>query len=222
MIKAVVFDLDDTLYPEHTYVDSGFKAVDDYLFKSHEISGFYQLASKLFLLGHRGNIFNKALELLNCSYSDSLIKVLVEVYRAHKPTIQLDTDTIDTLKYFSHNYKTALITDGYKIAQRNKIEALDIVQYFDFICVTDELGRDFWKPHEKPYQMTQNVLEAELTECVYVADNPKKDFVTPKRLGWLTVHVLAKGAEYSLCEVDNDYKADIQIESLSELIGLIR
>ena len=221
MIKAVIFDLDDTLYPEHAYVESGFKAVDHYLCRKHRVDGFYSVASQLFSEGQRGNIFNKTLEFLNFSYWDEFIKELVDVYRNHTPAIHLDEETTKVLQYFAQHYKTALITDGYQSAQRNKIEALGIAHYFDFICVTDELGREFWKPHEKPYAVTQAALNVDAAECVYVADNPNKDFVTPKKLGWLTVHVLAKGGEYSFCEVNDDYKADIQIESLSALKGII-
>ena len=33
VIKAALFDLDDTLYPERSYVESGFRVVSDFLAK---------------------------------------------------------------------------------------------------------------------------------------------------------------------------------------------
>lgn len=221
MIKAVVFDLDDTLYPEHTYVDSGFQAVDRYLAKKYKTDGFYQIANRLFFAGHRGKIFNETLESLGFLYQDELIKELVDVYRNHKPAIQLDAEVIKVLEYFSLHYKTALITDGYQATQRSKIEALRISQYFDFICVTDEFGRDYWKPHEKPFVITENALRVKSAECVYIADNPAKDFVTPNYRGWKTIQLLSDIGEYCSVTVKSEYQAQFQIAGLSEIPSLL-
>lgn len=39
-IKAIVFDMDDTLYEERQYVISGFKAVDQYVIEQFGVTGF--------------------------------------------------------------------------------------------------------------------------------------------------------------------------------------
>lgn len=222
MIKAVVFDLDDTLYPEHAYVDSGFQAVDYYLAEKYKTGGFYQVANRLFIEGHRGKIFNEALGCLDFPYQDEMIKELVHVYRNHKPAIQLDKDTINVLEYFSQHYKTALITDGFQAAQRNKIDALGVSRYFDFICVTDELGREYWKPHEKPFVAAENALKVKSSECVYIADNPAKDFVTPNHRGWKTIQLLSDNGEYrSVAAYKWEYQAQLQVTSLNEVLSLL-
>ncbi len=221
MIKAVVFDMDDTLYPEHSYVYSGFKAIDCHLAENFKTDGFYGVAKRLFLEGRRGKIFNETLDCLGFSYQDGLIKELIDVYRNHKPAIHLDVEVIKVIEYFSQYYKTALITDGYQAAQRNKIEALGISRYFDFICVTDEFGRDYWKPHEKPFVTTENALNVKSSECIYIADNPIKDFVTPNRLGWKTIQLLSEGGEYNTLNVESEYQAQLQVTGLNEVINLI-
>ena len=217
MIKAVVFDLDDTLYPESSYVESGFKAVDSYLLEQHEITGFFNTARELFHSGHRGKIFNDALDTLQLEYQLLLIKELIDVYRSHIPTIILSSEAKDILDCFSDRFKLGLITDGYRQVQRNKINALGISDYFHEICVTDELGKGYWKPHEKPYQMMQKALEVEPEQCVYVADNPNKDFVTPKKMGWLTVQLISEAGEYCFADVTPEFEAEHKINSLSEL-----
>ena len=40
-MKAVIFDLDDTLFPERTYVLSGFRAVGDWISETYSIRGFF-------------------------------------------------------------------------------------------------------------------------------------------------------------------------------------
>ncbi|MET4694677.1 HAD family hydrolase [Endozoicomonas lisbonensis] len=217
MIKAVVFDLDDTLYPEASYVMSGFKAVDRYFCEELGVPGFYRHAQHLFQKGHRGRIFNEVLDRLNFEYDEALIKRLIAVYRSHVPSITLSPDTVNILDWLSGQYKLGLITDGYQEAQRNKIKALGISEYFQAICVTDELGRAFWKPHSKPYILVQDGLGVKPEQCVYIADNPNKDFVTPKKMGWMTVRLSSDSGEYSHAAVQPDFQAEFIIHSLSEL-----
>ena len=45
MIRTVVFDLDDTLFPEREFVLSGFAAVDAWLRNNRAITGFAERAS---------------------------------------------------------------------------------------------------------------------------------------------------------------------------------
>ncbi|WP_448217403.1 HAD family hydrolase [Endozoicomonas sp. 2B-B] len=222
MIKAVVFDLDDTLYPEYKYVDSGFKAIDHFLRKNYKLIGFYRVANLLFSKGYRGDVFNKALDSLKFSYNDSFIKHLVSVYRGHIPDIKLDKATIGVLDYISSTYKTALITDGYQIAQKKKIDALGICSYFDHICITDLLGKQYWKPHEMSYKKTEQFLNVAPEECVYVGDNPTKDFVTPNRLGWKTIQMLTEKGQYSSMEVDQAFRAHVKIDSFFCLKNVLK
>ena len=89
VIKAIVFDMDDTLYKEKDYVVSGFKAVDDWIKENYEKTDFYNIAIRLFNLGERKFLFNKTLEKLDIDYDEKLISKLIEQYRCHKPDIQL-------------------------------------------------------------------------------------------------------------------------------------
>ncbi len=66
-IKAILFDLDDTLYEEKEFVKSGFKEVAKFISNKFKINEkiFYKILSNVFSEGIRGNIFNIALERLN-------------------------------------------------------------------------------------------------------------------------------------------------------------
>src|SRR5690625_4654592 len=85
----VVFDMDDTLCLERDYVLSGFAAVGEHLQAYHGLKYFYETATAHFEQGHRGNIFNSALDELKFSYDAAFIQTLVRIYREHKPGIQL-------------------------------------------------------------------------------------------------------------------------------------
>jgi len=56
---------------------------------------------------------------------------------------------------------------------------------------------------------------------VYVADNPRKDFIGARQLGWRTVRVRRDGGEHHRYEASVAEAADVEIASLRELPRLI-
>src|SRR5688572_12114191 len=92
-VHTVVFDLDDTLYPEREFVHSGFRAVGAWLERDTGLKGFADQASALFENGRRGRIFDEALKALGHSMDSNLVAMMLEVYRAHEPQISLPPDS---------------------------------------------------------------------------------------------------------------------------------
>ena len=224
MISALVFDLDDTLYPESDFVRSGFAAVGDWLHGEHGVAGFTEEAGRLFAAGARGRIFDEALQRLNVPGDPDLVATLVQVYRAHTPRLSLYPDAARAVGYFGVRCRLGLLTDGYAATQRNKVAALGIGKRFRAIVFTDDFGRECWKPSPVPFERIGAALEARPAECVYVGDNPGKDFVAPNRLGWLTVHLHRADGEYGRIrrsDLPEDHRAQHQIGSLDELAEVL-
>ncbi|GAB6155704.1 HAD-IA family hydrolase [Desulfosporosinus burensis] len=222
-IEAIVFDLDDTIYPEEQFVFSGFNSVDTWLKAEFEIFGFQEHAKQIYGLGIRGNIFDQALVNLGVKCDPELIRSMVQVYREHSPYISAYEDAIWALDHFQGRYKMGLITDGYLMVQRNKVKALDIKDYFDTIVFTDVYGRENWKPSLLPYSIAKQELGCAHHDIVYVGDNPSKDFIGAKKLGWLTVQVSRTEGQYCNVQVpEENYSADFCIESLTDLIDVLR
>lgn len=222
MIKCVVFDLDDTLFPEHEFVMSGFRAVGEWIFQQYTVTGFYDLARQLFEQGKRGNIFNIALEQLAINCETNLIHELVWVYRNHKPEIVLYDDALWAIEYLRLHKLLGIITDGFLQTQRNKVASLDIERYFDAIIYSDEYGRESWKPSQVPYLKLMESLGCRGNECIYVGDNPTKDFVTAKKMGWNTIKISRSQGEYSNIKIERNYEADFKITTLFELKNILR
>ena len=220
MIKAVVFDMDDTLFAESEYVLSGFAAVDQSL-SAKGVSGFYEKSKELFKDGHRGSIFNDVLDYLNVPYCKNDIVKLVAIYREHKPAITMLDDAKWAVEELKSMYKLGLITDGYLDAQQNKAKALHLEKDFDVLIFTDQFGREHWKPSEKPYIEVKKLLNKEHHELIYIGDNPTKDFIAARSLGWKTIHIVREGSEYSGVEYSAEYEADYKIKSLYDLPKLI-
>lgn len=215
--QALIFDMDDTLYEEKDFVLSGFRAVDDHIRKQHQVSGFLDEAIYLFESGARSHIFNAALERLAFSFDDALVRELVEVYRRHDPEIRLAEDAEWVLRRMDRGVKTGLISDGYLEAQRQKVKALALEERLHTIILTDELGRDCWKPSRVPFVKMAAELGVPHDRCVYIGDNPHKDFKAPNELGWTTVRIVRKAGQYRGAPADGSHSPQYEIESLRQL-----
>jgi putative hydrolase of the HAD superfamily len=179
---VIVLDLDDTLYLERNYVRSGFQAVDHWLKIYRSFEGFFDEAWSLFESGARGTIFNMVLEGRGLRDAN-LVKDLINVYRSHMPLISLESDAVEFLCSYRLE-ELALITDGPAISQWAKIKALNIEKYIGTIIVTSDLGSNYSKPNPASFERIQGTLDG--NECVYIADNPLKDFIAPASLGWMS------------------------------------
>jgi putative hydrolase of the HAD superfamily len=221
MKVAVIFDLDDTLYLECNYVRSGFDAVGDFVLNEFGWTGFSGRCWSEFVNGRRGEIFNSVCREFTPDESEECVPQLVEVYRNHAPSIRLEPDSERWLKLWSTRFETGLITDGPKNSQSQKIIALNVSQYINHVIVTDLWGREYWKPHRRAFESVADATGADWSRCVYVGDNPKKDFLAPMEMGWRTIRIRRQQGLYAFDEADGGKRADADITSLDELPGLL-
>ena len=205
-ITAVIFDLDDTLYPEREYAFSGFAAVaaafEDRLGDPRKATTRMR---QLFDTEYRRRVFNTILTERGVPDDEQLVCRMIETYRTHRPTISLHPDAEAVLGRLRGRYKLGLITDGPLVMQTAKIEALGLRDKFDEIILTADLGTGFGKPHGRAFEMMAERLDVALPQCVYIADNSQsafvadnaaKDFVAPNMLGWTTVQVIRPDGVY--------------------------
>lgn len=224
MVTTVIFDLDDTLYPERDYCMSGFRAVAAYIaerFASVPAAPLFEAMRAEFEAGNRTRTFNAALEAARVAYDDECIAKLVEVYREHHPALTLPDESRGVLDSLGGGYRLALLTDGYLPEQRLKVEALGIEGYFKCIVYTEELGRENWKPSPLGFQKIMYELGAEAGQCVYVADNEQKDFIAPNSLGMTSIKVSGPDSLHSTASSDPDGRPAHIIYSLAELPELL-
>ncbi|HDQ72085.1 MAG TPA: HAD family hydrolase [Chloroflexi bacterium] len=222
--RAVVFDLDDTLYPERDYVLSGFQAVAAWAEAELGIpseQGFTEL-KQLFDLGVRGNTFDHWLEEHSLPADDGLTPQLVRVYRAHEPVLTPFPEAPGVLASLRDNYRLGLVSDGYLAVQRRKLSALGLAPYFDAVVFSDRWGREVWKPSPTPFEAVLDRLAVEAPRSIYVGDNPLKDFLGARRAGMYTVWVRRPGAEYAHLEPPTSHHAPhCTLASLASLAGVL-
>jgi putative hydrolase of the HAD superfamily len=223
--RAIVFDLDDTLYPERDYVLSGFRAVAAWAEPNLGILAEQGFAEMQALLdqGVRGEIFNRWLERHSLLDGGSVAH-LVELYRQHEPKISLFPEVTGLLSSLRTQYYLGLVTDGYREVQQRKLAALNLAGYFDAVVFADEWGLEAWKPSPVPfYAVLERLGHLSPAESVYVADNPTKDFLGARRVGMATVWVRRPTGFYANQEpADLEHQPDIRVTSLDELSPALR
>jgi len=210
----LIFDLDDTLYPEIEYVRSGFLAVANelnYLFKWPVTESFNFMLKTLDEKG-RGKVFNELLH-YHGKFSKKNVKHCINKYRHHKPNIFLSEDVKSVIKYFPGN--KYVVTDGHKITQGNKVEALGISSFFKHVYITHRYGINNSKPSVHCFDLIKKREKCEWSELCYIGDNPNKDFVNLKPLGVNTIRI--KTRIYDSVEIPDHLEADIVISFLNEI-----
>lgn len=217
-IKCVIFDLDDTLYSEITYVKQAFKNVAVYLSEKNNISFeiLYERMLELLDKNGRGQIFNDIIEEYSIKENP---KKLVEIYRATMPSLKLYEDARQCINLLKNkNIKLAIITDGCSQVQHNKINGLGLEEIMDCIIVTDDY-ENAAKPSTIPYKMIMEKLEINAPEdCVYIGDNPKKDFVGAREVGMHTARIIRSEGMFMHLEADEGYEADDVVDNLEKII----
>lgn len=210
----VAFDLDDTLYKERDYVFSAVQAIAYTLFPGRE-ELVIRKGIRAFMDG----------ENLLDSIDPERTEELLNIYRTHFPALSLSEGATTMLADLqAAGIKMAIITDGRSLTQRNKIEALDLPEYFapDDIFISEETGADKTRPDNFKALMRRY---PEASRFLYVADNPNKDFIWPNRLGFTTVCLLDdKGLNIhpqSQEGLQPDCTPTCTISSLKEITNLV-
>lgn len=215
MIKAVIFDLDDTLCPEAEYVRSGFAAVA----RAVDIEDGEKQLTRLFDENPK-NVFDRFASENGLTSAD--VARFVELYRNHTPRISLSDNVSALLKCLRNNgYALGIITDGRPRGQREKICALGLEKLVDKIIVTDELGIEYRKPHPKAFELMCDALKVLPQETAYVGDNPKKDFAVKKHLPVTTIQFCPSSGMYTGAEYLDEIEPDYRVTDLSELPNLL-
>lgn len=183
-----IFDLDDTLFPEIDFLRSGFKAIAARLGPMIRTDIYEAMMQRYH---NRENVFQWIIDQYHTVLPDLTMDDLLKEYREHMPHITLSQDAASLLHRLSSLAVPAgLITDGRSITQRNKLKALHLENYFREVIISEEFGSA--KPAERNYRYFQDKYPDYTFYCF--GDNTEKDFMTPARLGWITVCLKDKGA----------------------------
>jgi putative hydrolase of the HAD superfamily len=195
-VGAVTVDLDDTLYPQASFLAAawhrlGEVAAEHGLPATEVEAALAEVAAEG---SDRGTIVDRALLLVGVVPERLRLVVppLVEAFTTFAPD-RLDCypGVVTALAGLRSRVPLACITDGTPAVQRAKLTALGLTDAFDAVVISDALGgRHLRKPHPAPFHAALARLGCGADGTVHVGDRPGKDVEGTRRVGMRCVRVL--------------------------------
>ena len=199
MIAAVLVDLDDTLYPQETFLRGAWGVVAEAATAfGVDRSPFLRALRDVAAEGSdRGRIIDRALAAVGAV--DVPVAPLVHAFRSHQPRrLAPYPGAVEALQTARARFPVALVSDGDPAGQRAKLAAVGLGDAFDAIVWSDELGRVWRKPEPRPFLHAANLLGVRAADVVMIGDRPDKDVLGAHRAGMRAVRV--RTGEYAHAE----------------------
>jgi len=217
MMKAMFFDLDNTLYDAQQYFLGAFNNISKYISLKYNIPKQEVHKALVELWSEKTSMYPHLLDdLLGLFHIDQdSTKVIVKIFNEYTGKLEPYPDVFPVLQMLRQTgYKLGIITDGDVERQKRKIESLKFEPLFDVIIYAKETES---KPSSLPFLASLEKLKANATDVFYVADNPLIDFKGAKEAGLKTIRILR--GEFT--KVPRNEYIDFEIEKLEELLEII-
>ncbi len=183
--RAIVFDLDDTLYRERRFALGGYGAVAalvEQQFGVRRRQGFATLARAL-RRGHRAQAFQQFCT--RYGLPPCCIPTWVDAYRRHAPRLRLPQATRDVLGALRPAWRSAILTNGLRDVQAAKVRALGVDALVDVVLFADDF--DGGKPSAAPFLEVLARLGTDPATTVFVGNDPVLDIAGACRVGLRTI-----------------------------------
>ncbi len=234
MIKAIFFDLDDTL--ENWWIAKtairdkfcGFVAKKYGLNREEFFRMFvkveYEIVGKSLnpMVYDRKVWVKEALKRFGVKVGNKELESLDRLYwKIAFSKIKAYPDTISTLRKLN-KYKKVIITDSdgdpKNEIKNKKIGKLKIRKYFDLIVTSNQTGKN--KPDKGMWRFALRKLKLKPSECMMVGDKPEMDLKPTKDMGFTTVW-MRKG-DWASQRKEKKFKyVDYEITKISELLRML-
>ena len=228
-IRAVLFDIDDTLFDRNKAqeeilriivreLDHAFRGIDEERitkafaesdrvttqeYEAGSLSeSFYARRSKLFvrMLG------------LSEDYEEKITALYVTLY----PTLEAPVPGAQSVvRNLAARFPLGVVSNGFRDVQHRKLEALGIKHFFQCVVLSEEVGT--CKPDRQIFLHAAALLGAEPRRCLHVGDLYDADVIGAKRAGLKACWFNSRGLRVP----QSGPKADAEIRAMSELPGLL-
>jgi putative hydrolase of the HAD superfamily len=192
-MTAVIFDLDDTLYPHQQHVHSGFAAVAMYLDQRHGVPArdAYGSLRRMRELGYQGTELQRLCEVYHLD--SSIVPDLIRAYQTHCPQLWLRHGALAALTTLRDTgWQTALLTNGDPVIQAAKVRALGLAALVDHVVYASEHAPG-GKPGREPFIEVLRRLKVAPHHAVMVGDDPVNDVEGARALGIRTIFLAGAG-----------------------------
>ena len=230
MVKAILFDLDNTLVDLFklkqmsveaavaAMIDAGLKFPRDEVIKI--IDEVYKEKGIEYQY-----VFNDVLKKLINKIDYKVLAAGISAYRKIKKAHLDPYPTVipTLLKLMKQGYKIGIISDAPNIQIWTRLCDTKLQHFFEFVISAEDTER---KPHSLPFEKALKILEIEPSEVLMVGDSIERDVVGAKRVGMKTA--LAKYGEpgikvVGIEKIEEKSKAepDYVLEKFEDLLKIV-
>ncbi|WP_328478223.1 HAD family hydrolase [Actinoplanes sp. NBC_00393] len=220
---GIVIDLDDTLFPQASYLYGASRAVGR-AGATHGLDPIrlaHAVRRQLVAGSDRGGTIDRALAAYGLPTDEAaeLVPTLVAAFTGYRPRrLPLYPGAADALAALAAHYPIACLTDGNPLIQRAKLAATGLTNAFITIVITDELGgRAARKPHPGGLRHAATTLGIDPAELVVIGDRPGKDMAVAVALGARSIRV--QTGEYA--QSPDEPHATVIVPDLTTAAGLL-
>jgi len=219
-IKAVIFDLDNTLIDFLKMKREATKAAAFAMVDAGLPADRSALSSRLFDFYSNYDIesddaFSKFLLKTYRKIDYRVLAAAVNAYLREK-ALHLKpypgvVATLASLK--KRGFKLAIVSDGLRLKAWMRLNAAGLDRYFDVVVTYDDTGKK--KPSEVPFKKAMAKLHVKPGECLMVGDWPEKDMIGAKAAGMLTCWA-KYGSRFTKGE------ADFIVQDIKDIIKVVQ
>ena len=222
MIKAVLFDLDNTLIDFMKMkrlcseeAISGMIAAGLPLDKEKAVSILFELYREYGIEDQ--TIFQKFLKETIGKIDYKILAEGINCYRRVKASFtEPYPKVISTLlKLRLMGLKLGVVSDAPRLQAWLRLAAMRLTEFFDFVITSDDVeGR--LKPDQMPFKAALDKLKLPPEQILFVGDSPEKDIVGAKSVGMKTA--LARYANSNPTDVEPDY----ELNDVSDVLNILK
>ncbi len=219
MIKAVLIDIDDTIFDfEKCSKNSFLKTLEKFnlKFKEEDFSYFNKVNDILWTKQKLGEINIKEVFIKRDYLMDKYFNLDIEIGLFNDLFVKFLYDEIemvdgieDLLLYLSDKYKIFTASNGIYKMQENRLKKSNLDKYFDKIFVSDKIG--FEKPDKKFFQKIMDLTKFSNDDLIMIGDSIKSDIIGAKNSKIKSIYFNKEDKKIS------DKNFTYQVKNLSEI-----
>ncbi len=222
MIKAVLFDLDNTLIDFMKVKRSSVDAAINAMLAAGVRVKKKKAEKILYALYQKHGIEHQQIfqKFLRAVLGRLDYKILAEGIVAYRKTqagiLQPYDDVVPTLKTLRQmQLKLAIVSDAPRMRAWLRLVEMGIQNYFDIVVCHEDTGH--YKHTGLPFKKALRLLKLKPEECLMVGDWPERDMAGAKKLGIKSVF-----AKYGATKKIRRSGADFEIDSIKQVVDVVR